>query len=143
MLHNAEVAGICSIKYFDLKQNRVQNYKFEYDKILDPKGDSGCYLLYMYARIISIFNKGGYTEQSIKELAQTQSIKITSPQERDLAIMILRLPETIDGVFFDLQLNKICKQLYDVAGCIGSCYRANKVLGSDEEKSRILILEAT
>ena len=69
LLHNAEVAGICSVKYFDLKQNRVQNYKFEYDKILDPKGDSGCYLLYMYARIISIFNKGGYTEQSIRELA--------------------------------------------------------------------------
>jgi len=57
--------------------------------------------------------------------------------------MILRLPETIDGVFFDLQVNKICKQLYDVAGCIGSFYWANKVLGSEEEKSRILLLEAT
>jgi len=51
MLENAEIVGICSVKYFDLKQNRVSNYKFEYDKILDPRGDSGCYLLYMYARI--------------------------------------------------------------------------------------------
>ena len=58
-------------------------------------------------------------------------------------MMILRLPECVDGVFIDLQLNKICKMLYDVASCIGSFYRANKVLGSPEEKSRILLLEAT
>jgi len=51
MTENAEIVGICSVKYFDLKQNRVSNYKFMYDKILDPRGDSGCYLLYMYARI--------------------------------------------------------------------------------------------
>lgn len=79
MLYNAEVAGICSVKYFDLKQNRVQNYKFEYNKILNPKGDSGYYFLYMYARIASIFQKGGYTLDSINELAKTHSIKITSP----------------------------------------------------------------
>ena len=78
-IKNAEIAGICSVKYFDLKQNRVQNYKFEFDKILDPKGDSGCYLLYMYARIISIFQKGGYTQESIQELAKTHKLKITTP----------------------------------------------------------------
>lgn len=58
-------------------------------------------------------------------------------------MMILRLPETVDSVLIDLQVNKVCKMLYDVAGCIGSFYRANKVLGSEEEKSRILLLEAT
>jgi len=48
---SGEIVGICSVKYFDLKQNRVSNYKFDFDKILDPRGDTGCYLLYMYARI--------------------------------------------------------------------------------------------
>jgi arginyl-tRNA synthetase len=33
--------------------------------------------------------------------------------------------------------------LYDISGTVGSFYRANKVLGSPEEKSRILLLEAT
>lgn len=97
----------------------------------------------MYARIASIFQKGGYTLDSINELAKTHSIKITSPQERDIAMTILRLPETIDAVFHDLQINKICKMLFDLSGNIGSFYKANKVLGSEEEKSRILLLEAT
>lgn len=78
MLENAEIVGMCSVKYFDLKQNRVSNYKFEYDKILDPRGDSGCYLLYMYARIQSIFAKGNYTPEKIRTIAEKTSIKITT-----------------------------------------------------------------
>lgn len=78
---NSEIVGICSVKYFDLKQNRVSNYKFDYDTILDPKGDTGCYLLYMYARIQSIFIKGGYSKEDVQKLALTERIHITSPQE--------------------------------------------------------------
>jgi arginyl-tRNA synthetase len=35
----AESMGYSAIKYFDLKQNRNSNYKFSYDKMLDPKGN--------------------------------------------------------------------------------------------------------
>ena len=55
----AEILGISSIKYYDLKQNRVQNYVFSFDKMLDPKGNTGVYLQYMYVRILSIMRKGG------------------------------------------------------------------------------------
>jgi len=43
----------------------------------------------MYARIQSIFIKGGYTTESVLELAKTEKIHITSKEERDLALMIL------------------------------------------------------
>ena len=53
----AEKMGISAIKYYDLKQNRIQNYVFSFDKMLDPKGNTGVYLLYMYVRILSIMAK--------------------------------------------------------------------------------------
>ena len=53
----AETLGLSSIKYFDLKQNRVQNYVFSFDKMLDPRGNTGVYLLYMFVRICSIMEK--------------------------------------------------------------------------------------
>lgn len=31
----AESLAMSAIKYFDLKQNRVSDYKFSYDKMLD------------------------------------------------------------------------------------------------------------
>ena len=42
----AEILGISSIKYFDLKQNRISDYVFDFDRMLDPDGDTGVYLLY-------------------------------------------------------------------------------------------------
>lgn len=59
----AEILGLSSIKYYDLKQNRTQNYNFEYDKMLDPRGDTGVYLIYAYVRICSILRKVGYEEK--------------------------------------------------------------------------------
>ena len=53
---------MAAVKYFDLKQNRVKNYKFDYNKMLDPKGDSAVYLLYAYARMCSIIKKSGVNE---------------------------------------------------------------------------------
>jgi len=53
----AERMGIAAIKYFDLKQDRVQNYTFDFDRVLDPKGDSGVYLLQAYVKAGSIIAK--------------------------------------------------------------------------------------
>lgn len=36
----AEAIGYSAIRYFDLKQNRTSNYRFSYDKMLDPKGET-------------------------------------------------------------------------------------------------------
>jgi arginyl-tRNA synthetase len=60
MVAAADILGISSIKYYDLKQNRTQNYVFDFDKMLDPKGNTGVYLVYAYVRIKSILRKAGY-----------------------------------------------------------------------------------
>lgn len=63
-LEVAEILGLSSIKYFDLKQNRTQNYLFDFDKMLDPKGNTGVYLIYAYVRIKSILRKAGYDPET-------------------------------------------------------------------------------
>lgn len=67
MEETAEILGISSIKYFDLKQNRINDYAFDYDKILDPEGDTGVYLLYQYVRICSIIAKSQYGAPEVIE----------------------------------------------------------------------------
>jgi len=57
MEQTAEILGLSSIKYFDLKQNRINDYAFDFDRMLDPEGDTGVYLLYQYVRICSIIEK--------------------------------------------------------------------------------------
>ena len=61
----AEIIGMSSVKYYELKQNRISDYIFSFDKILDPKGNTGVYLLYMYVRICSILRKGNVRIKSV------------------------------------------------------------------------------
>ena len=113
--------------------------------MLDPRGNTGVYLLYMYVRVLSIMRKGAYETEVLKSLLSKpdSKFKISNKSERELAIALLRLPEQIELAMTDLQLNRLTDQLYEIAVKIGEFYQQTKVLGSDEEISRILLLEAT
>ncbi len=65
--------GISAIKYFDLKQSRTQNYVFSFDKMLNPQGDTGVYLLYMYVRICSIMEKSSFGQGEALEKLKVES----------------------------------------------------------------------
>ena len=61
--------------------------------MLDPKGNTGVYLIYAYVRICSILRKCGYKDgQSTKKFKFT----VSHASERDLALVLLRLPEAVE-----------------------------------------------
>ena len=51
--------GIAALKYADLSQNRTSDYVFSYDKMLAMTGNTATYMQYAYARVRSIFRRGG------------------------------------------------------------------------------------
>ena len=134
--------GISAIKYYDLKQNRVQNYVFSFDKMLDPKGNTGVYLLYMYVRILSIMAKAK-SAQDMSAVKEKSGFEIINQSEKELALAILRLPEQLELTVNELQLNRLCDLLYEIATKISEFYSQSKVVDSEHEESRILLLEAT
>lgn len=139
MLAAAEVLGISSIKYYDLKQNRTQNYCFDFDKMLDPKGNTGVYLIYAYVRIMSILRKAGYDE-SMSDLHQ---FTVSNEWERALAMTILRLPEALEAAAKELMVNRLTDYLYEISNKTNDFYNNSKVIGSEEQNSRLALLSAT
>ena len=63
--------------------------------MLDPRGNTGVYLLYMYVRVLSILRKGGYEGEALQSLLNdpTARFTISNKSERELALAVLRLPE--------------------------------------------------
>lgn len=51
--------GYGAVKYADLKNQRLTNYKFSFDDMLNLKGNTAVYLLYAHARISGIVRKAG------------------------------------------------------------------------------------
>lgn len=136
----AELLGIASIKYFDLRQNKISTYSFSFDKMLDPKGNTAVYLIYAYARICSILHKLG--DDEINACLSSQCV-LVDPTEKALALCLCRLPDTLETVVDELALNKLCDLLYDISVKYSEFYTKCRVIGSDEQASRVQLCLAT
>jgi len=139
-LEIARAVGIGSVKYADLSQNRTSDYAFSWDKMLSLEGNTAPYMQYAYARIRSIFRKGGGTGGEL-----SGRITITEPPERTLAVRLLQFAETVDAVAAECLPNILCAYLYDLAGAFMGFYETCPVLKSDEpvRSSRLLLCDLT
>ena len=134
----AEQIGYGAVRYFDLKQNRKTNYKFDYDQMLDPRGNTAVYLFYAYARIVSIQRKSGKVIKDIK----SNELKLGTDSERALMLHVLKFPDTVETVLSELYLHWLTEYCYDLCSLLTTFYTDNRVLGEAEENSRLLICEA-
>lgn len=133
--------GYGAVKYADLKNSRTTNYKFSFDGMLDLRGNTAVYLLYAHARIAGIVRKSG---KEIDELVQSGAqVVIEHPRERELALTLVKFPEAIEDMLEELMPNRITEYLYSLSEVFTSFYTECKVLGSEQEQSRLLLVEAT
>jgi len=132
---NAERIGVAAVKYFDLRQNRNSDYRFSYDAMLDPKGNTAVYVLYAYARISAILRKASATVDA----AGLASATFAEPAERALALRVLRLPEVLQQVEADLLPSRLVDYVYGLSVDFTAFYTACPVIGSDSEVSRLAL----
>ena len=138
----AEKLGIASIKYYDLKQNRISSYAFNYDKMLDPRGNTAVYLLYAYVRMCSIIRKAGFTTESINELHKTTPYKITHKDERDLAALLVKFMDILYEASTELAINKLTDFIYELCVKVQENYKKYRIVGDKDMNTRILLCEA-
>lgn len=57
LMEASHIMAIAAVKYADLHNNRLTNYMFSYDRMLDMKGNTAVYLLYTHARISTLLSR--------------------------------------------------------------------------------------
>ncbi|GKB22690.1 arginine--tRNA ligase, chloroplastic/mitochondrial-like protein isoform X2, partial [Tanacetum coccineum] len=82
--HTAEALGYGAVKYADLKNNRMTNYKFSFDEMLNEKGNTAVYLQYTHARICSI------TKRSDKKIRKLKKLKVQSTANESQGTELVR-----------------------------------------------------
>ncbi len=143
-LRIAETVGIGALKYADLAQNRTSDYVFSFDKMLAMNGNTGTYMQYAYARVRSIFRKGGVDPASL--LGSGASVRLDTPEERALGLQLLRLNEALDQVVADYRPNLLTSYLFDLAGRFTAFYEKHPVLKAQPDalrQSRLLLCDLT
>jgi len=140
----AEVVGLGAIKYADLAQNRLSDYVFDMEKMVALNGNTGAYLQYAYARIQSIFRKGGFTPEAIRQARPP--IALSNPAERGLGMRILRFPEVLDQAATEFKPNVLTDYLFDLANAYSTFYEECPVLKAESPErrnSRLALIDLT
>jgi len=137
------------IKYADLSHNRVMDYVFSFDKMLDDKGNTAVYLLYAYTRVRSIQRTSKITNEAIAEYVRNHSIALEHEKEWKLAKMLCRYPEVVLKCMDELVLHPLCEYLFELAGVLTEFYDACRTIEMNKDRevigvdmNRIALLEA-
>lgn len=105
----AEAVAIGAIKYGDLSKNRTNDYTFDWDEMLAFDGNTAPYLQYAFARVSSLFERSGISQNEC-----VYPIKLNSETERQLAVQLLRFQEVIEHVAADAKPHYLCAYLYEL-----------------------------
>ena len=132
----SRIVGIGAVKYADLRQNRLSDYQFDWDKMISFQGNAGPYLQYAYARCASIFAKGGV---DMDEAAASARISLEAATEVTLGKHLLRFSDVVHQAAATSQPHLICEHVYELARAFNGFYAECPVLDAepDARESRL------
>lgn len=137
----AWTVGHAAVKYADLSHNRTSDYVYDADKMVAFQGNTATYLQYSYARVASIFRRGGIELDSVA--ASKPDLAQLTPEERSLALELLRFDEAIASATAEYYPNLLVNYLYVLAQAFARFYDECPILRSDVEpadRERRLVL---
>ncbi|XP_025722856.1 arginine--tRNA ligase, cytoplasmic [Callorhinus ursinus] len=126
------------IKYADLCHNRLNDYIFSFDKMLDDRGNTAAYLLYAFTRIRSIARLANIDEEMLQKAAQETKIILDHEKEWKLGRCILRFPEILQKILDDLFLHTLCDYIYELATTFTEFYDSCYCVEKDRQTGQVL-----
>jgi len=141
------------LQYADLSNNRVKEYVFSFDKMLEDKGNTAVYMMYAYTRIKSIGRTIGKKnlEETLSEFKKASTIRLEHEKEFKLAKLLMKFSDIIWKISDDLLLHTLSEFMYEVATTFtefyDSCYCVEKDRTTKEivkiNKDRVVLCEVT
>jgi arginyl-tRNA synthetase len=139
----SEAVGIGAVKYADLSNDRVKDYVFDWDRMLDFQGNTGPYLQYAHTRVRSIFGQAEARGVDITDLGPASEF---APAERRLALEILSFDGAVHATEASLAPHRLCTYLFDLATAFTDFYESCPVLRADtdeQRRSRLFLADLT
>ena len=129
----AKIVGVGAIIFNDLKQDRIKNVVFDWNKALSFEGDSCPYVQYACVRAKSILKKYGKSVRYTKVDYETE-------EEKQLVKKLAEFPTVVKRAAESYKPHLIAQYLIDVATMFNDFYTKHRVIGSVKEKERIILV---
>ena len=124
----AKIVGIGAVKFQELYNNRIKDYVFDWDEVLNFDGETGPYLQYTYARAKSVLRKAGF-----EKAEKMNFTKITSDEEFALVKSLANFKDTVIKACEKYEPSLITRHLTEIAKNFNKFYNTCQVNVEDKE----------
>jgi arginyl-tRNA synthetase len=121
----AEIVAIGALKFNDLKREAKGDINFDWDEILNLKGDSGPYLQYSCVRALSILEKAKAERVKASLNKKTEEIY-------NLEKIIYRFPEVVERAGREFAPHYLALYLTELASEFSAFYARGKIVDATE-----------
>ncbi|MDH4129985.1 MAG: arginine--tRNA ligase, partial [Spirochaetota bacterium] len=119
--------GISSVIFSDLKNGRMKDILFDWDEMLNTKGETGIYLQYAHARLCGILRN---FEKRIGPIVENK-LNITEDYSFDIAKELYLFNDRLVHAVKVKEPSVIARYLLDLGQSFSSYYRANQVINDN------------
>lgn len=138
----AKMVGIGAVMFQELSNNRIKDYVFSWEKVLNFEGETGPYVQYTHARAASVLrNAGDAWDKARTNLAEADMSYVKGDSAYELAKLIYRFPDVVLDAGEKYEPSVVTRHIVDVAQCFNKFYHDEHILVENEkEKEAKLIL---
>lgn len=139
--------GIGAVVFNELSNNRIKDYTFKWDQILNFDGETGPYVQYTHARCASLLRKAG--EDIVAKAQEPKNVDFAllakSDSAYELTKLIYAFPGVVEQAGEKYEPSIITRHIIDIAQCFNKFYHDEHIIVDDEvEKvSKIALVIAT
>ncbi len=148
----ARAVGIGAIVFNDLRNDRVKDVTFNWERMTAFEGDTGPYLQYTHVRLCGILRKfadergeaagGGAGGRG----TDADPALLVEPETKTLLRAIEIYPRRVSSAGAEAEPSIVSRHLLEIAAAFNAFYHAHRVVGADTEaleRARVALVEAT
>ncbi len=140
----AKEVGIGAVIFQELSNNRIKDYVFSWDKVLNFDGETGPYVQYTHARACSVLRNASEAELERIQAGDFDPKYIASESAYNLIKLMYRVPEVILDAADKYEPSILTRHLVDVAQSFNKFYHDEHILveNEDEKVAKLALVES-
>ncbi len=131
----AKDVGIGAVIFQELSNNRIKDYVFSWDKVLNFDGETGPYVQYTHARAASVIRKAG--KEAVEKAKDIDNIKtgyISNDAVYELLKLVYSMPDVVQDAAEKYEPSVVTRHIIDMAQAFNRFYHNEHVLVDDEDE---------
>ncbi|MEA4921992.1 MAG: arginine--tRNA ligase [Eubacteriaceae bacterium] len=132
----AKQVGIGAVMFQELSNNRIKDYVFSWDRVLNFEGETGPYVQYTHARAASVLRKAGDKAAAEAAAGGIDTSYIVSDSAYELIKLIYAMPEVIRDAGEKYEPSVVTRHIINIAQSFNRFYHNEHILVDDENEKK-------